>query len=600
MGAPEALEAARAAWTALAPLLAGTPRMRLGVRTARGLLEYRTRDERPLSKALPTAPAAVRVYGADGCCAALCLDLDASRGGPAAVAADAARLAELLHRHGARFVTDVSPSQGVHLYVPFATRVPYDVARELVEALAASHPTLDAGPHRSLKTGCIRVPGSPHKAGGHQVLTMPLAAAYDVLRRPNPADVLTALRTTLSAEIAAWRATETAPWPAGPQEASSGRPGQLSPRLRSIAETGVYDTSRYPSPSEARQAVIAGAVAAGWALADVATRVHDGRWPGLAALYARYRPAQRPASLSKDWNNAQAFVTAARREPVTNDRPVTHVRKSHTSLVETHAGPRTPPGQLDDHDHIRAWRTVLRATEQHRFPGRAGYLTRFVLRALGEAAHKSGSRYVAFGTRSLAVAVGADHSTVAGVLRRLASELGGWVDLIEPARGEHGDLYELTIPTDLVAMAADLRFDRGSAHALRPVFRALGPVAALVFEAIENGRASTITTLVTACGLARSSVHQAVDTLVSHGLLERRGGTLVALPHQLLRVAELLGVLEDVALQVRRYAIERKRWHAWLARNEQPSDSPGDPAEDFWWPPDDDSGADRTLLELAS
>ncbi|WP_188484786.1 helix-turn-helix domain-containing protein [Cellulomonas carbonis] len=553
-----------------------------------------------MSKALPTAPAAVRVYGADGCCAALCLDLDASRGGPDAVAADAARLTGLLRGHGARFVTDASPSGGVHIYVPFTARVPYDVARELVEALATSHPTLDPGPHRSLKTGCIRVPGSTHKTGGHQRLTMPLAAAYDVLRRPNPADVLTALRTGLAAEISAWKAAQTAAWPQEPSGVPAGRGGQLSARLRSIAETGLYDTNRYASPSEARQGVIAGAVAAGWSLADVAARLHDGRWPGLAALYARYRPTQRPASLAKDWHNAQTFLATARQEPPTRTPGENHVRRSHTSPLKTHAG---IPALLDphaEHDHIRTWRTVLRATEQHRFPGRAGYLTRFVLRALGEAAHKSGTRYIAYGTRSLAIAVGADHSTVATVLRRLASEPGGWIDLIEPARGEHGDLYELTIPTDLVAMAADLRWDRGRAHALRPVFRTLGPVAALVFEAVENGRANTITSLVTATGIARSSVHDAVDTLSSHGLLERHDRTLVALPHHLLRAAEILGVLDDVVAQMRRYTAERRRWRAWLARHEQHTDSPADPAEDFWWPPEDDDPSGYTLLAFAS
>lgn len=561
--------------------------MRLGVRTARGALEYRTRDERPLTGVLPASPAAVRVYGPDGCCAALCLDLDASRGGPEAVQRDATRLAAWFAGLGARFVTDASPSGGVHLYVPFAGRVAYDVARELVEALAASHPTLDPGPHRSLKTGCIRVPGSAHKSGGHQVLTMPLAAAYDVLRRPNGPDVLSALRTALSAEISAWRATQTDPWPQSAQEAPTGRRGQLSPRLRSVAETGTYDTARYRSPSEARQAVVAGAVAAGWALPDVAVRLEDGRWPGLAALYARYPLRQRRTALGRDWHAAQAFL-ATSRERGTHAPGQSDVRISHTSLPETQARtPDQPDGQAE-HDHIRTWRTLLRATEQARFPGRAGYLTRFVLRALGEAAHKTGTRYVAFGTRSLAVAVGADHSTVAAVLRRLASEPGGWIDLIEPARGENADLYELTVPVDLAAMAADLRWDRGQAHALRPVFRTLGVVAALVFEAIETTRADSITTLVGATGIARSSVHEAVDTLTSHGLLERRAGALVALPHQLLRVAELLGVLDDVVAQLRRYAEDRALWQAWLARHDDVA--PRDPAEDFWWPPDEDPG----------
>jgi len=592
---PADLEAARAAWTALAPHIAGTPRVRLGVRTSRGVLEYRTRDERPLTKALPSAPAAVRVYGPDGCCAALCLDLDASRGGPNAVQTDVERLTALLRRHGARFVTDVSPSGGVHIYVPVAGRIPYETAREVVEALASSHPTLDAGPHRSLRTGCIRVPGSVHKSGGHQQLTMPLAAAYDVLRRPNSPDALTAMRASLATEIATWRSAQAAEVSWGPSEPSQA-PRQLSARLRSVAETGLYDASRYPSASEARQAVIAGAVAADWSLADIAARLADGRWPGLASLYARYSPTQRHRALARDWHAAQAFVTTSRQQ-ATSGTEERHVRKSHTSPPQSHGGSTNGVSAQGDHAHIRTWRTTLRAVEQHRFPGRAGYVTRFVLRALGEAAHKTGSRYVAFGTRSLAVAVGADHSTVAAVLRRLAAEPGGWVDLVESAHGERADLYELTIPTDLQG-CGDLRWDKGHAYAMRPVFRALGPVPALVFETIEANRANTITTLVTETGIARSAVHDAVESMTAHGLIERRDGVLVALPHELLRVAELLGVLEAVVAQIRRYARERARWHAWLGRHED--DERVDQVEEYWWPPGEEDTAWTLAMGLVA
>lgn len=588
-GDSSAIATARATWTACAPLLAGVSRMRLGVRTARGVLEYRTRDERPITSALPSAPAAVRVYGPDGCCVALCLDLDVSRGGTDAVAADAARLTAWLQARGARVVTDHSPTGGVHIYLPLAERMPYDTAREIVEALATTHPTLDPGPHRSLKTGCIRPPGSAHKHGGHQQLTMPLAAAYDTLRRPNPASVLAQIRTDLRAEIAAWHTSQgsaeeptTAPTP-GPVRA-------LSSRLRRVAETGTWDRARYSSPSEARQAVIAGAVTASWSLADVAARLADGRWPGLAAMYARYPARDRHRALSHDWHHATSYVTADRQKAA-RTRTDSYADRSHTSLSMSRGGPTGCPGESpSEHDHVRSWRTVLRAVELHRFPGRAGHLPRFLLRAMGEAAHKTGSRYVSFGTRSLAVATGVEFSTVAAALRRLAAEPGGWVDLVEAGRGESADTYALTIPSDLEKMAADLRWDRGQAHALRPAFRELGHVAAFVFEAVEAGRAASVTALVPATGLSRDAVAAAVATLGSYGLLERSpAGTLVARPEQLSVVAELLGALEAVGAQLRTYARQRAVWHAFLTRHE-PQDSPtgvDGGAEDWWWPPDD-------------
>lgn len=69
-----------------------------------------------------------------------------------------------------------------------------------------------------------------------------------------------------------------------------------------------------------------------------------------------------------------------------------------------------------------------------------------LLRASGEAAMKTGSRYIAFGTRSLDLAGGIDHTTVAAHQRTLRNEPGPLVYLIEGDRGLLGDLNELRIP----------------------------------------------------------------------------------------------------------------------------------------------------------
>ncbi|MBM7330893.1 MarR family transcriptional regulator, partial [Agrobacterium sp. S2] len=52
---------------------------------------------------------------------------------------------------------------------------------------------------------------------------------------------------------------------------------------------------------------------------------------------------------------------------------------------------------------------------------------------------------------------------------------------------------------------------------------------ALVFEALEHGRARSITALVEAVGCSRSSIAEAVDLLCEHGLVERTTDGL--LPH---------------------------------------------------------------------
>ena len=80
-----------------------------------------------------------------------------------------------------------------------------------------------------------------------------------------------------------------------------------------------------------------------------------------------------------------------------------------------------------------------------------------------------------------------------------------------------------------------------------------------------------------------------MDALAAHGLLERSADGLVARPERLRAVAELVGALDAVSTQLRRYARERQIWHAHLARHE-PDRSPehDEPLEDYWWPPGDD------------
>ncbi len=141
------------------------------------------------------------------------------------------------------------PNGGRHVYVPLAERLDYTSARELVEAIATAYPTMDPGPHQSLRTGCIRVPGAAHAKGGHQALTMSLNIAVDVLHRPSPAAAVAALQHAYRAQIDALRTAQAplqASEPATDPHSSAARGRALSARLTRIARDGVYDTGRYP------------------------------------------------------------------------------------------------------------------------------------------------------------------------------------------------------------------------------------------------------------------------------------------------------------------------------------------------------------------
>ena len=137
---------------------------------------------------------------------------------------------------------------------------------------------------------------------------------------------------------------------------------------------------------------------------------------------------------------------------------------------------------------MRTWWSALGVLEHTRYGDRVGIARRWVLRAMGEAAMKTGSRYVAFGVRSLSVATGLDHTTVAAHLRALREEDDPLIDLIENDRGLAGDLYQLRIPDEIADRASRVAWRPGKLHALRPVFRELGHPAAFVYEALEHGK----------------------------------------------------------------------------------------------------------------
>lgn len=546
-------------WATLAPLMAARGRMRV---SRDGGRNYRARDERPVTETLPNQPAALLVYDHTGRAPVVCLDLDASRGGTEAVDRDHDALTRLLDRLGARWFSDTSPNGGRHLYVPFADPVPFQEARAFTLALAARTPTLDPLPMLNIQAGCIRPPGARHRSGGHQRLDQSPSTAADALHRPSSAQVWRRLLHETAATLPADLDVAQAP-SADVEERLDALHGIHEPSLEfvRIARTGDYPADRYRSPSEARQAVLWAAAASGWTLADVARRLGDGTWPGLASFYARYSASNRHSALARDWRGAITFEKRRRQRPTTPGRDEL-VRSRTTSPQQTHGRGVAGAGRNVNRG-VRVWLAAVDLLTRNLDPA-----VRTVLYALGEAAAVTDSGIVEHGNRSLSIATGLDQSTVGRILRRLREEPSDrrLVDLLREAEGVRANSYVLVVPALLRPACEKKPWRRGRIHAIRPVFRELGLVAAFVYAALEQtDEARSGRHLAQSAGVGHSAAYDALASLAAWGLAEKSaaGGWQigVACPR---RLAEQMGVDEQVAAQMARYRAERLAWWRYL------------------------------------
>ena len=552
-------------WSLTASVIAGQPRMRLGKPQRENRVSYPASTEQALTTDLPSKPAAVRLYSDAGQCNVLALDFDAKGRTTeqiADVAYDVFPAEAMLDQAGAWFLTDHAHG-GSHVYVLLEQPLAFLEARELVEAMAQRWATLDPSPHQSIARGCITVPGSVHKLGGHRQLTISersLRERVDGLR--TPARALRQIRLTLRDEIRLVQAKRAATAAAEPHstpvvyDAGAGR--VMGHKYLALALEGDWAAYGYDSPSEARWAVLWSAMATGLSREDVAARMSDGRWPGLWALHA-HRP--RPwRTFADDWTRMDPLFRAK------NEAQDSSVYTSDTS-ANSHTG---EPSVRDTHGTIRTWRSLLHEVEAHEFPGARGWARRLLLRAIAKQSHEISSTLTATGVRGLSLATGLSIQTVAALLRELATQDDPWITLIVRAHGREAAAYELRIPNRYADAAATVRWIRGKAHALRPVFERLGAPAALTYEAIEHGHGSSPTAIQARTGLSRTAVTDALATLTGWNLINgapSEGYWLTSDDAHLERLAERLGVIHARATKIATYREHRRIWWAYLERH---------------------------------
>ncbi|MFI0487478.1 helix-turn-helix domain-containing protein [Actinomadura sp. 9N215] len=583
------------------------------------------RYEVAIQLALPNRPTTVPTFDhASSSGQALMLDLDTSRV-PAEGAADRTgyitavveRIVEMVTECGGRALVDRSPSGGAHIYVLWASPIPFHDLRQLARACALRfHPVVDTSPMENTDAQ-IRGPGSPHKSQGGRLtgfmtLTCSVEEAEAICAAPCGEQVWSALQVELAAELDAVAgrrdAVLEARHPRAPDTDPSvdlddagepfrarlgGRARRLSDPLEQTARTADYDTARYPSSSEARQAILTSAAARGWRLEHVrASLAAD--WAPIASWW------RDDHLLQAEWAKAITY-TAHDQKPGAQEvgDPVSGSNTRGINLtppfpppsgpacaerrpedIGTHSGQdlynvrggglwggtlRSAPWQLTIYQQIRTWQNAMRIVErlQETVWGERALSYRAILRAIGAAAQMSGSTTIEFGTRQLAYAAAVDHTTVCRALQILREGPYALIDLVQDAKGIRADLYELVIPDVIAADATRRTWRPGRIEAIHPAFRVLGRPAAFLYEALSTSPAS-VRELAAAALLPRSTAYTAIAVLAEHGLAEQTADGWRRGPTDLDTVADRTGADDLAAEQLAGHRADRTEWHAFL------------------------------------
>lgn len=301
-------------------------RVRVDHRAPHGGWAHDYRHQWRISRGEPDGPYALYLADSAGRFHLLCFDLD---GPAAAVAADLALLRRWLSDAGLTGIEATSGTGGHrHVWLTLDAPATADLVAELARAAKSQLPTLDVSALLNPRTGCVRPPGAPHRAGGHATVD---PTRLDQARRlwagGQPLDRLEILVDLISAE-------------APPLPQAPGRDGARAIAVDVDGDPHLSGDRRPLHPDRLRAAqqplrpaenasdrlwvVLLGCVRARWHLSDVTTELADA--PGLEHVRTEVTevyddPARPPRRcrrsaaatkriLRRQWARAVAYVAA--------------------------------------------------------------------------------------------------------------------------------------------------------------------------------------------------------------------------------------------------------------------------------------------------
>ncbi|GAA1081628.1 hypothetical protein [Tsukamurella strandjordii] len=401
-----------------------SPRTRVRVDLDR-VHEYRSAPW-PRGGAL-TVPTATYLASRDGRFQWLAFDFDTTKYGADAVATDAAIVANVLDELDVpHLLVQSGPTDGAHIWVRLdCAGADADAVDRMAHALQAHLPTLDISPLTNADTGCVRIPGSPHRHGGHAVPSVDgqaLDAALTAMdQRPASAELLTWLH-------ARFPTREHSPEPSTRRGAASSTPGLTIvgtgagahlARARTDLTPATRQLLTHALPAGADRSAIAwsillGMAASGCTWHDVTTHLDQ---PGLTRLREDYDRHQAHAIVQ--WEKALDTAAAT-------------------------AWPRTAADRVDDATTALLDEVSAAAADGPRWARPGGASDERVLLAFHALCERAHATTINVDVRRLAEAANVHHTTASRSMARLAAE--GWTHLQAASEGTAAATWTLCTP----------------------------------------------------------------------------------------------------------------------------------------------------------
>lgn len=490
----------------------------------------------------------------------LALDFDAHHAGSTADKDLAACTAALTSAGIDHLVCSSGPGGGYHVWIRLGTAISPHRLAPIIEAFAAAWPSLDRGPLANSRTGCVRAPGAPHRAGG---TSMPLT---DPHIRPVS---LRALRTVIKqltqlpqASGTSTTGARTAPVPVHidlqghPHLAGPRRP--LPTQIRALARTPI--TVRTDA-SAVGWSILLACAHARMQYRDLHEAVFTDRWPGLEAVRTHRTSAgertprfDATAELARQWAKA---VTAA---------SCTH-RSSSGPSPARRAAEATIADLLTRMD-----------AQPHRWAGKTGAQDRLVLLALAARTLAAAAADVHLSERNWASAAGIARDTVADRLKTLVQQ--GWLARVRRAAGPWAAVWRIVRPGGgeqrsgaVFTPGMERQLDAELECAREDIWHArpLGVLGMRVWTHLAAGRAS-VRELATRLGICPATVRSKLRALRSLGLCTA-DGRVYRSRSRLARAAVAAGVDGAHADRVRLYRLHSAVFVWWFTTRHQPDRS---------------------------